>query len=244
MSKAIIKEAIRIEHAGIACANKMALLSETQEERQYYTTVANEELIHLYLMQPYFDFKVDVEPPEFAQLISHIVENEPKRDAIVLIQVLLEGWGIQHYKGLQDGTDNKEIKDVFSKIIFDEVRHHGGGVILSQNSGFHLSADLVKNVQSIIDSVRIGPFQVGLLLTELNKLSSTEGIVEMLTSILAHSTTDAKLKLIHQNLEKILSESDMEKFNWEPYSTKEMSQIIANSAGSSKSADLSKEAWF
>jgi rubrerythrin len=241
MSKALLKEAISIEHAGIAYANKMALLSQSQEERQYYTTVANEELNHLYLLQPYFQFQVEMEAPEFSKLIVQFVESEPKSDAIILIQLLLEGWGIHHYQALLSGTDNTELKEVFSKIVFDEVRHHGGGIILSQSYGINLSSKLIKNIQSIIDAVRIGPFQVAVLLAELNRLSSAQDIVEMLRSIQAEQTTLAKLKLIKQNLEKILSDSDIKKFNWQPCSLLEMSHIIADSADNSKFQDQSKE---
>jgi len=242
MSKALLKEAISIEHAGIAYANKMAILSETQEEREYYTTVANEELSHLYLLQPYFQFQVDIEAPEFSQLIAHFVENESKRDAIILIQVLLEGWGIHHYQALLAGTDNHELKEAFSKIVFDEVRHHGGGIILSQSYGINLSADLVKNIQSVIDAVRVGPFQVAVLLADLNRLSSIPEITEMLRSIQAEQTTGAKLKLVQQNLAKILSDSDLKRFNWQAWSITEMSQIIANSVDNSKSEDPSTAA--
>ncbi len=244
MSKALLKEAIAIEHAGIAYANKMALLAETQEERQYYTTVANEELSHLYMLQPYFQFPVETQAPDFSQMIAQLIENEPKRDSVILIQVLLEGWGIHHYQSLLSGTDNTELKSVFSKIVFDEVRHHGGGIILSQSYGFQLSDGLVNTIQSVIDAVRIGPFQVAMLLAKMNRLTSNHEISEMLISIQAEQTTTAKLKLIHQNLSKIFSNDELAKFNWLPYSITEMSHAIASSEihleseGQSKAASL------
>lgn len=242
MAKGLLKEAIAIEHAGIAYANKMACLAETQEERQYYTTVAHEELNHLSWLQPYFQFQVETHAPEFSKMIADFIENEPKRDAIILIQVVLEGWGIHHYQSLLSGTENLELKAIFSKIVSDEARHHGGGVILSQSYGLYLSDELVKNIQAVIDAVRIGPLHVAALLAKLNDLTSIQATTEMLSSIHAEQTTAAKLKLIQQNLNKVISDDDLLKFNWQPCSLTEMSHIIANSLDNSEAEGPSTEA--
>jgi rubrerythrin len=236
-SQAILKEAISIEHAGIAYANKMALLAESQEERQYYTTVAYEELSHLYFLQPYFDFNVQKEAPAFSKMIIDFVENENRRDSIILIQILLEGWGIHHYQSLLNGTDDIEIKGVFSKIIFDETRHHGGGIILTQNSVIDLSNELIEKIQNVIDAIRVGPFQSAMLLSELNQLSSSTEIEAMLTSIRAIDTTLFKLKIVQQNLGKVMDQAQLDKFNWTPLTTVEMSQLVHGSLESSKFQD-------
>ncbi|MBL7546169.1 MAG: ferritin-like domain-containing protein [Bdellovibrionaceae bacterium] len=236
-SKCILKEAISIEHAGIAYANKMALLAESQEERQYYTTVAYEELGHLYLLQPYFEFSIDKDAPSFSTMIARVVEKESRRDSIILIQVLLEGWGISHYQSLAAGTDNIELKNIFSKIVFDETRHHGGGVILSQYLGLAISSELIGNIQSVIDAIRVGPYQVAYMLSHLNKLSSYTEVGFLLSSIKAMETTTNKLKIVQQNLGKILSDDQMQHFQWTPFSITDMSQIILNSLEIARSED-------
>lgn len=236
-SKCILKEAISIEHAGIAYANKMALLAQSQEERQYYTTVAYEELNHLYLLQPYFDFSVDKDSPSFSNMIASFVENESRRDSIILIQVLLEGWGIQHYQSLANGTDNIELKNILSKIVFDETRHHSGGVILSQYIGHAISLDLIRKIQSIVDAIRIGPYQVAFMLSHLNNLNSYAEVGFLLNSISATETTLSKLKIVKQNLSKTLSDDQLSQVQWTPFSITDMSQAILNSLENARSED-------
>lgn len=233
-AKNILKEAIAIEHAGIAYAHKMALLSETQEERHYYTTVAHDELTHLHMLQPYCSFAAETESPEFAQLIAHFVASETRPDAILLIQVLLEGWGIYYYQGLANGTDDSELKNIFTQIVLDEARHHGGGVILSQYSATTVSESLIGKIQTIVDAIRIGPYQVASTLAYLNQLSTISQIELLLTSLHALETTTTKLKVVNQNLGKVLSDDDLGRLQWAPFSITEMSQAILRCLGNSE----------
>lgn len=240
-SKCLLKEAISIEHAGIAYANKMALLADSQEERQYYTTVAMEELNHLYLLQPYLPFSIDKEAPGFSKMIAELIEQENRRDSIILIQVLLEGWGISHYQSLHNGTDNTELKAILSQIVFDETRHHGGGIILSQHCDQLFEGNLIDKIQTIIDAIRVGPYQVALTLAYLNKLNTLDDIQNLLISIKSNESTLAKLKIVQQNIGKVLSAQDLELLQWKPFTITEMAQMILNSLESSRSENQSIE---
>lgn len=224
-SQEILKEAICIEHAGIAYGNKMALSASTQDERHYYTCVAQEELNHLMWLRPYLDVQPEKNATSFAQMVDQIINSTDRRTSIVMIQVLLEGWGIHYYSSLVDGTDHIEIKTIFENILKDESRHHAGGILLFQHSGSQDLLSLLQEMQSLIDVVRIGPLQVVTSLNRLLVLQDKSEMVSLLESIEARPTTLMKLKVLEKLALKILAADQLSQLNFQPYSVEEMAEL-------------------
>ncbi len=231
-SRDLLIEAILIEHAGIAYANKMALLAKTQEERSYYTIVAQEELQHLHWLQPFCELNAQDVSSEFAKLTATVIENENRLSSIIVIQLLLEGWGISYYQSLQTGTDHGPIKKIISGILTDETKHHGGGIILLQDEFDKLT--LPAGVQDVIDMVRLGPFKVAKKLAELTGVSNQLQMQELLISIEALQSTTQKLGTIYRVLKKVFSAKELAKLNLSPLALSEMSQLILNSLKNSQ----------
>lgn len=242
-SNAILHEAIAIEHAGIAYAHKMALQSKTQEERNYYTTVALEELKHLLWLQPYGN-PTELIIPSFANMVADIISTEDRESLLLLIQVFLEGWGIQYYSILAASTTHTDIKNIFIQILKDESRHHAGGIILFKEAEIIAYTELLNKVQRLVDTLRIGPYQVARSLAILHKVESAEEIESILDSIDCQQSTKEKLSLVRRILAKSLSAENLEALDWQPFNTKQMAELILSSLCVVKSPNQSIEISF
>lgn len=222
-SQSLILESVAIEHAGIAYANKMALLSKLEEERFYYTVVAQEELAHLNWLNPFLNDDYRSHPlPSFALKISEIIEAEDRLDLMLIIQVLLEGWGITHYQSLLTHTQNKDLSQVFRNILRDEMGHHMGGVYLLKHFGYQLSSHCEALIQTVLDFVRVGPFMVADSVIRELKLTSQTERVAFLVSIGARDDTQKKLDTIRSTLLKILEPSSLNNLNFKSLTEEEM----------------------
>ena len=229
-SAAILEEAIAIEHAGIAYGHRMALEAKTQEERNYYTTVALEELEHLMWLKPHCQTsQLPTVVPSFAGMIAEMIATDDRESLLLLIQVFLEGWGIHYYTQLVENTEHAAIRAVFANILKDESRHHAGGILLFKEAGLTDHQQLLPKIQSLVDTVRIGPYQVARSLAVFNGASTPNQISEILESIQCQSSTSEKLKIVQRILAKSLPTAALEKLNWSAFKTEEMAAAIVSS---------------
>ncbi len=133
-----------IERSGHNYGAKMILLSDTQEEKSLYALFVAEEAIHQREFEHFIDFIPDPNVywhPLLDPLAQAIKEAE-RETCLYVIQVLLEGFGIGLYTSLKESCDLPELKKVYSRIINDEAKHHGSGVILTHSLSPN---DLVKD---------------------------------------------------------------------------------------------------
>ncbi len=233
-SAELLKEAICIEHAGIAYAQKMGLTAKTQEERHYYTAIALEEMQHLLLLKDFYHVDPSRHATGFPRLISSIIQDENRQEALVLIQIILEGWGISYYADLLRGCENQDIKIVFERILKDESRHHAGGIILYQNSPITEDASLLKSIQILVDFVRIGPQQVTVSLCRALNIFEWHEIAQVLNSINALQTTNEKLIGLNKIISKVLTLEQTQRINFNPFSLEKMAEVSHDFLNKSK----------
>lgn len=212
-----LEEAYHIEKAGIAFGAKMILESETFEERKLYAHFTGEESEHLSMIESYLTYiSEDHLNNSFLLFLEESIKTAPKNVLVFLIQVILEGWGIEHYTELAKTCQGDDLKTALKKIVQDEAGHHGSGLVLFKEEA--LSEDEMKLscslFQAFLSMVQIGPYS-------LAKLAQTEldlGPVELsvfLDEIQAHQDTQKKLDSLkslalragaHQSV-KIMEES-------------------------------------
>ncbi len=132
-SKNLISESYFVEKSAFAYCSKMMLLAETTEISQVYSMIANEEAIHLEWITPYMDLEDRHRPQgEFLKFLSYLIEECDANLLPYLVQVILEGWGIHHYKSLAGGCKNERLKNIFLDIVRDEALHkHTGEVVFN-----------------------------------------------------------------------------------------------------------------
>jgi hypothetical protein len=213
LGKKILQEAYYIESAGMAYSGKMILTSRTKEERQFYCFVAEEEARHLRLLETIGEFKTGpLDVPSFASLIGEIIQESSRKCHFLLIQVLLEGWGLDYYKDLSLNALNENVAQAFKQILKDEIRHHSAGVILFSESSQMSEVELMeflKFLERISMMIKIGPYSVCEELFSHIPNPDLKMVREFLSQTGAVAQTEKKLNLIKDLLGKVLSEEEM-----------------------------------
>lgn len=198
LTQARLEEAYHIEKAGIAFGAKMILSSETFEERKLYAHFTAEESEHLAMIESYLPFVSDAHlTNSFLLYLSEIIKTAPKNVLVFIIQVILEGWGIEHYTELANTCLDPKMQASLKKIVQDEAGHHGSGMLLFSEE--KLSAEerehTLKAFELFLSMVKAGPYAlVALLKEELNL--NQEQIHSTLEELNALEETQRKLKTL------------------------------------------------
>jgi rubrerythrin len=230
LSQKILQEAYFIESAGMAYAAKMNIAAKTKEEREFFCFVGEEEAKHLRLVESLANFNTSLENiPSFAMLIGEIIQEASKPSHLLLIQILLEGWGLNYYKALQKNAKDENVAAAFKAILKDEIRHHSAGVILfsAHKNSVGLKADEVTEFMGYLERiafmVKIGPYNaceetfrekgnaskedLRKFLVETNSVVATAGKMELLAQLLSKSLPDDVLNRIKE--ERLLEALDL-----------------------------------
>lgn len=230
LSQKILQEAYFIESAGMAYAAKMNIAAKTKEEREFFCFVAEEEAKHLRMVESLANFNTSLENiPSFAMLIGEIIQEASKPSHLLLIQILLEGWGLNYYKSLQKSAKDENVANAFKAILKDEIRHHSAGVILfsAHKNTVGLKAEEVTEflgyLERISFMVKIGPYsaceetftakgktckeELRAFLEQTNSITVTAGKMELLAQLLSKSLPDDVLNTIKEK--KMLKALDL-----------------------------------
>lgn len=233
LNENILLEAYYIETAGMSYAAKMNLLSETVEEKSYFSIMGAEEAQHMKALQPFFspDF-LTRDIPSFSHLIGNIISECDRKSCFLLIQVLLEGWGLFYYQSLAEQSASASITKIFHQILKDETRHHSAGVLFYQSISLDKPArDEMKTLLSeILTLVRMGPWNAAHSLIQAHNGLTDSQIRENLNQMQAVEETQTKLNKLHHILKKSL---DPEMYSFclqnrlfEPFSLDEMVKTL------------------
>lgn len=201
-----IEEAFHIEKSGMAYGAKMTLLSETLDERILYGTFTGDESRHFQLISKYLKREtISADGNPFLQLLGSMIESAPKKSLVFMIQVLLEGWGMDHYNSMAKSCLNKSLTEDLSSILADEASHHGSGLILFDEKSLSKSDHeyIELSLDSFFSMVQCGPLSVfnrvnesvsGLdhknkrdILTQMNAMNSTQMKLDQLVSLMKKS---------------------------------------------------------
>lgn len=122
-----------IEKSGHNYGAKMILLAKNQDEKSLYSLFAAEEAIHQkeFINHMWFTPNKDLHWHPMLDVLGEVMREGERNTLIYVVQVLLEGFGMSFYSGLGDTCEFSPMKNVYSRILQDEARHHGSGVILA-----------------------------------------------------------------------------------------------------------------
>ena len=198
-----LEEALHIENIGMAYAARMLLGSDTIEERQLYATIAADEALHHAALTPFvprLEAAGTRAPAPFLSLLERLVVEGDRATRLLVVQVVLEGWGMDHYRGLARSCADPTLAAVLTRIVDDEARHHGSGVILATRLPAGDAA--VDVLTSFLDMVRVGPQAVlAALIGCVGPMSRPERITA-LSQLRTEDRAGAQLLLIRRLLEK------------------------------------------
>lgn len=229
MNDHLLREAYYIENAGMLYAAKMNIVSESVEERAFFSIMGFEEARHLQSLKPFFSKDIHKkETPAFSQHIGKIILEGDKTSNLFLIQILLEGWGLTYYQALVDYTKHEGLRDAFNGILKDETRHHSAGIILLDKQQSDKNSFLTEAYNELLDMVRIGPWTlVNEIKNQMQDLTASD-IKALLIEIEAEKNTAMKLLNLKSLTEKSLTSGLVKRFEenklWTPYSLDDMAR--------------------
>lgn len=193
-----LAEALNIENIGMAYAARRVLGAESVEERQLYATIAADEAVHHAALTPFA--AASPVPGPFLDLLARVVETGDHATQLLVIQVVLEGWGIEHYRGLARTCGDPALAQVLRGIVDDEARHHGSGVVLAPRRPAGDAA--VDVLTAFLDMVRVGPQGVVAAVEATCGPFSRAERVAVLTQLDTEAHAASRLGLLRRLLEK------------------------------------------
>ncbi|HEY9831990.1 MAG TPA: ferritin-like domain-containing protein [Stenomitos sp.] len=161
-NRGLLEEAYFVEKAGMGYMAKMALLAETTEERMLYSLFAANEATHLSQISAFLPDRPVGTDDTFLRFLADLVESQDKAVLLFTIQLVLEGWGLSHYRSLAQSCCDRTLSQVLTGFLQDEARHHGTGLILFEQTSVSLQsrATIVETLFYFLQMIRVGPQRV------------------------------------------------------------------------------------
>lgn len=159
-ARTTMQEAYFIEKSGLAYGARMLLLSHTTERRQAYGLLLADEASHLNWVATFVPKHRREGPMDaFAETLGTLVPSGPPMVLVFLLQVLLEGWGVDHYRRLAAHAQDEQVARMCKSIYRDESLHHRlGEVMFDANRLSAHERDVVRDLTAgFLEMVRIGP---------------------------------------------------------------------------------------
>ncbi|MEM6598013.1 MAG: ferritin-like domain-containing protein [Cyanobacteria bacterium P01_C01_bin.69] len=218
-SQSLLGESYAIEKAGVGYMAKMTLLAETTEERMLYSLFGADETTHLAQLTPFvigMDRLDETDP--FLRLLESLLETVDRSALMFVIQVVLEGWGLSHYRMLSKTCRHPALSALFRSFLQAEARHHGAGMLLFERAELSEKsrALIVETLAAFLQMVQVGPQRVvdaiaqvkgGLsrnqrirLFTELDTETQSGMRLELLRSLITSAAPDIAETLDHKGL--------------------------------------------
>ena len=202
LSHSLIQEAYFIEKGAMLMMSKFAVEAKFAEERALFSIFAAEEAKHFLALKPfYIDSEQAGELNGFLSEMAKISSEASPRCAIYILQVILDGWGLWHYKALAAATTNECLKKIFEEIIHDEASHHGAGVMIgrhNENEFLHLplQREISGYLKNLLRMIRIGPVRVFTALSSEVPSLSYEEIKGILIQLNSKEVVVSQLEII------------------------------------------------
>ncbi len=180
----LLQEAYCIEKAGMGYMSRMALLAESVQERMIYTLFAADETSHFVQLCPYLSVEPTVIGNPFLHMLSEVVEGDDKTVLLFVIQVVLEGWGLSHYRALAKDCTHDLLRQTLQGFLADESRHHATGVTLFNQAQLSSEshAAIVEILAQFFYLVQVGP----------------QGVLEAIAHVKGHLSRTQKLQVLEE----------------------------------------------
>jgi hypothetical protein len=141
----------------------MVLLGESVDERKLYAMFAADEAAHLDGIGRFYHTRDDAAPSSpFLALLSALIDDGDRQSLQAIIQVVLEGWGLTHYRALRHDCASPALRTLLGNILADEAAHHGSGVLLVGDRPLSPAASerIVETMMRFLALVQAGPLTV------------------------------------------------------------------------------------
>ncbi|QHV00378.1 ferritin-like domain-containing protein [Synechocystis sp. CACIAM 05] len=155
----LLTEIYWVEQAGIGYMTKMSLLAETREERILYSLFAADEAQHLCQIEQFFQQKPEFNQDSFLSFMGQLLEADDKALLLTMVQVVLEGWGLSHYRSLAHHCRDNHLQATLQGFLDAEARHHAAGVQQLQTWPYEQQSldNIYQALREFLHMVQVGP---------------------------------------------------------------------------------------
>lgn len=196
---AVLEEAYLIEKAGLAFGARMLLEAEDASRRQIYALLTGDEATHLSWLTPYVEpqRRTANEGP-FIRLIERLIGEGPNQPLVFVLQVILEGWGLDHYRGLAEATRDPCLGQIFRAILKDEALHHRAGSVMLAPDRFSAAdrAFTIETLGAFLEMVACGPLRVASVLAHAGGETGAAGLADLHRALGGEADARRKLALL------------------------------------------------
>ncbi len=154
----MLAESWGIECRGIDYCARMALTAEDDDERRLFGLVGADEARHTGWLAPWLAAG-EQEPDPFNRFIAGLTETGTPQALAFLLQVVLEGFGITHYRALAAHCRDAGMADILQRLSQDEARHHTAGLAVFRPDRLTRGDRrfLADATQVFLEMIRCGP---------------------------------------------------------------------------------------
>jgi rubrerythrin len=192
----VLEEAYFIEKAGMGYMAKMILLAETTQERMLYGLFAADEVTHFSQISSFLTTPTVNNNP-FLYLLENVVESDDKTVLLFVLQVVLEGWGLTHYRNIASCCKNPQLKSVLQGFLQDESRHHATGVTLFENISLGKSSqDIVEILAMFLQMVQAGPQSIVKAIEQVKGDLSKQDKINIFAQLDTENHSGSRLKIL------------------------------------------------
>lgn len=206
-SQDLLVEAYSLERAGVGYMAKMTLLAETVEERMIYALFGAEETQHLARLRPFIpeDAAQQGSKDLFLRLLMPLLETADRPVLLFVIQVVLEGWGLSHYRHLSKACRHRGLAELFHSFLEAEARHHGTGVMLFNRATLSSTscAAIVDTLASFLEIVRVGPQRLVEAIAMVKGDLTRSQRIALLTELDSETHSGLRLNLLRSLIEPL-----------------------------------------
>lgn len=211
----LLEESYFIEKAGMGYMAKMVLLAETTEERMLYALFCGDEATHFDQICRFLSTPKPVANNLFLRFLEDLIESQDKTVLLFVLQVVLEGWGLSHYRSLAKNCINADLSLMLHSFLQDESRHHATGVTLFDRIDVTSSSQntIIETLASFLQMVQAGPQSVVAAIEKVKGDLSRQQKVKIFAELDTETHSGSRLKLLrslmsHPNAESILQQLD------------------------------------
>lgn len=198
-TQSLLEEAYWIEKAGVGYMAKMTLMADTLEERMLYGLFTADETTHLSQLNQFLPEPKPVGASHpFLQLLVEVVEISDKTLLLFVIQVVLEGWGLSHYRRLAKGCCDRALAHLFVSFLQAEARHHSTGRLLFNQRTVSAAnqATILEVLTQFLGMVRVEPQSVVAAIEQVKGHLSRSQKIQILQELETEFHSRERLQLL------------------------------------------------
>ncbi len=222
-NRQLLEEAYFVEKAGMGYMAKMVLMAESIEERMLYSLFSADEAIHLSQIRGFLATEPENTADPFFQLLAGLAESDDRAVLMFVIQVVLEGWGLSHYRSLAQDCQIPALAVLFTGFLQEESKHHATGVTLFQTveCAAHQQAAMLEILAQFLQMVQVGPQGVVGAIGQVLGGLSVEQRVKVFEELDTQTHSGTRLTLLQKLMQTggggVMVEQFQSKGAFEPY---------------------------